>query len=223
MPAPAPSATEVSSPLAIVVALVAVSLAGKVGDAFAAVLVESRPLTLLTLNANDAHMALTAGHTPFAPYVIVSLLRRLLEDPLYFHLGATRFASAVRVLDQTSPGLRRKIEASKPWFERFSILAVVVEPGAVVCLLAGWSRMRAATFWSVNVLGTFARVLLVRRLGVEARKWSAFAKVAAFAQANRRVIAVAGLAIATVAAVSVLRGLAKACAAEKARTGKREA
>ena len=220
MPAPARSATEVS-PLAIVVALVAVNLAGKAGDALAALLVETRPLTLLALNANDAHMALTAGHTPFAPYVIVSLLRRLLEDPLYYHLGATRFASAVRVLDRTSPGILRKIEASKPWFERFSVLAVILEPGAVVCLLAGWSKMRAATFWSVNVFGTLARVLLVRRIGIRVSEWSAFAKASKFAQANRRVIAVTGFAIATAAAVSVLRGLKKAYAAENARSSRK--
>lgn len=221
MPKPATAATD-SSPHAIVVALVVVNLIGKAGDAFAAMLVESHPLTLLALNANDAHMALTAGHTPFASYVIVSLLRRLLEDPLYFHLGATRAAGAARALDATNPGLRRKLERAKPWFERFSIFAVVTEPGAVVCLLAGWSKMRAGAFWSANVLGTLARVLLIRRLGVEARKWSAFAEVAAFAHANRRVIAIAGFAIAIAAAVSVLMGLAKAYAAEKARTGKRE-
>ena len=148
----APATSDVS-PLALVVALVVVNLAGKAGDALAAVLVESRPLTLLALNANDAHMALTAGHTPFVPYVVVCVCRRLLEDPLYFYLGATRFAGAVRVLDDVSPGTRRKIEASKPWFERFSTLAVALEPGAVVCLLAGWSKMRATTFWSANVAG----------------------------------------------------------------------
>ena len=97
----APATSDVS-PLALVVALVVVNLAGKAGDALAAVLVESRPLTLLALNANDAHMALTAGHTPFVPYVVVCVCRRLLEDPLYFHLGATRFAGAVRVLDDVN-------------------------------------------------------------------------------------------------------------------------
>ena len=220
MPAPARSATEVS-PLAIVVALVAVNLAGKAGDAFAAVLVDSRPLTLLALNANDVHMGLTAGHTPFAPYVIVSLTRRLLEDPLYYHLGATRFASAVRVLDRTSPGMRRKIEASKPWFERYSVLAVALEPGAVVCLLAGWSRMRAATFWSVNVLGTLARVLLFRHVGVRVREWPAFAKAATFAAANRRVIHIAAFAFATAAAVMALRALANTPRRRRGRGSRR--
>ena len=45
----APATSDVS-PLALVVALVVVNLAGKAGDALAAVLVESRPLTLLALN-----------------------------------------------------------------------------------------------------------------------------------------------------------------------------
>ena len=77
--------------------------------------------------------------------------------------------------------------------------------------------MRATTFWSANVLGTLARVALVRRLGNEARTWPAAARAAAFARANRRVIAIACAGLAAAAAASVVRELAKALEAEKAR------
>lgn len=43
--------------------IVAVTVASKFGDALAPTLVDTRPLTLLALNANDLHLALTAGRT----------------------------------------------------------------------------------------------------------------------------------------------------------------
>jgi hypothetical protein len=72
---------------AIVVALVLVNLAGKCGDAFAPVLVSGYPLTLLALNANDVHMACTAGHTSLVPFVLVAFVRRLMEIRCIFTSG----------------------------------------------------------------------------------------------------------------------------------------
>ena len=43
--------------------IVVVTVASKFGDALAPTLVDTRPLTLLALNANDLHLALTAGRT----------------------------------------------------------------------------------------------------------------------------------------------------------------
>ncbi|CAE7211220.1 SAMC2, partial [Symbiodinium natans] len=63
-------------------------------------------------------------------------------------------------LQRSSTALRRASSA----FARFSALAVVVEPGAVVCLLAGASKMRPATFTALNIGGTIARLLALRLL-----------------------------------------------------------
>ena len=99
--------------------LVVVNLAGKAGDALAAVLVECarRPRGCSTLNANDAKSA--SFHRAPRPFVRTSSCASVgvAEDP---GCGGRRrdFAGAVRsALDDVSPGMRRKIEASKPWFE----------------------------------------------------------------------------------------------------------
>eukprot|EP00439_Symbiodinium_sp_Y106_P041017 s2419_g5.t1 len=55
------------------------------------------------------------------------------------------------------PGSAEALKRASDAFARFSALAVVVEPGAVVCLLAGASKMRPATFTALNVGGTIAR------------------------------------------------------------------
>src|SRR5205823_9672696 len=47
-------------------------------------------------------------------------------------------------------------------FRRFSALMVFLFPGALVCVLAGASRMRVRTFFVLNLAGTVAVVLLLR-------------------------------------------------------------
>merc|ERR1712224_519948 len=49
-------------------------------------------------------------------------------------------------------------------FRRISAAAVVIEPGAIVCLLAGASRMSPTFFAVLNFGGTLGRLLLIRLL-----------------------------------------------------------
>ena len=92
-----------------VVLLLLVNVASKFGDALAPSLVDTSPLLLIALNANDLHLALTAaGHqvTPvgFVPYFVVGVARRLLEDPLYYYLGWMYGTKAVDWLEvRTGP------------------------------------------------------------------------------------------------------------------------
>ena len=50
-------------------------------------LLNSRPLLLLALNANDLHCALTTVSVPVVSWFIVASLRRIAEDPLFFLVG----------------------------------------------------------------------------------------------------------------------------------------
>lgn len=61
---------------------------GKVGDMIAPSLLSTRPLLLLMMNANDMHLAFTATSTHIVPYFFVAGLRRCMEDPIFFFLGA---------------------------------------------------------------------------------------------------------------------------------------
>ena len=93
-----------------VVLLLLVNVASKFGDALAPSLVDTSPLLLIALNANDLHLALTAaGHQAnpvgWVPYFIVGVARRLLEDPLYYYLGwmyGTKAVDWLEVRDRVS-------------------------------------------------------------------------------------------------------------------------
>ena len=94
-------------------------------------------------------------------YFIVGVARRLLEDPAYYLLGWRYGEHGVRWLDSLIPGTEAGFKRSERWFRRFATLAVAVEPGAAVCLLAGTSRMSPGWFASVNVVGTVIRVAVI--------------------------------------------------------------
>ncbi len=99
------------------------------------------------------------------PYFVVGVARRLLEDPAYYLLGWRYGERGVSWLDGLMPGTEAGFRRSEHWFRRFATLAVALEPGAAVCLLAGTSRMSPGWFATVNVIGTVIRVAAIRFVG----------------------------------------------------------
>lgn len=74
-------------PVYFTVGIVVLTIAGKVGDAFAPSLLLDSPSWLLALNSNDLHLALTANTVPRARWMALGMLRRLAEDPIFFLIG----------------------------------------------------------------------------------------------------------------------------------------
>mmetsp|Transcript_12250 Transcript_12250/g.43208 ORF Transcript_12250/g.43208 Transcript_12250/m.43208 type:complete len:261 (-) Transcript_12250:133-915(-) len=149
-------------PLGYTACIVILTAAGKAGDALGPAWVESRPLTLLALNANDLHLGLTVPGTAPLLWFVIGTLRRLAEDPVFFLIGWHYRDAGLRWLQKRFPGSAGRLEQASSAFRRFSGLAVVLEPGAVVCLLAGASRMQPWVFFTLNISGTVARLALIR-------------------------------------------------------------
>ena len=98
--------------------------------------------------------------------------RRLVEDPLFYFVGRFYPHRAETHLARYFPDVARAADRCRAWFRRFATLAVFVEPGAAVCLMAGASRMSPTWFALVNVVGTVLRVGAVRAAGVAASGWT---------------------------------------------------
>ena len=73
--------------------------------------------------------------------------------------------SAKRWLQQRAPGGITGVEKAETLLRRMSGLAVVVEPGAIVCCLAGVARMQPLIFAVLNISGTAARLVALRAIG----------------------------------------------------------
>ena len=175
-----------------VAVLILVTIASKCGDALAPTLADLKPLLLLALNANDLHLALTAGRT------LVSSLSnptaapdRTSEAKKHFtcprSTGAPilcrwRRAEAVGGSGVLSTwveiwGTRCEL-AGRPHaghgggFQKVRALVQTLRHPCrrsrarrSRCLLAGTSRMSPGWFATVNVIGTVVRVAAIRFVG----------------------------------------------------------
>jgi membrane protein DedA with SNARE-associated domain len=150
--------------VAVSIPLGVIAAAAVVGNALAPTLVVNHPLLLLALNATTRHLVLTSTSVDFVPYLLVGLGRRLLEDPFLFLLGRWYGDDAVAWVDAKVGGGRFLAFVQRN-FHWVGWLLVAVVPGGVVCVLAGASRMRTAVFLVLNVGGTVATILALRRFG----------------------------------------------------------
>jgi membrane protein DedA with SNARE-associated domain len=150
--------------LAVSIPLAAIAGSAVVGNALAPTLVVNHPLLLLALNATIRHLVLTSTSVDFVPFLVVGLARRLTEDPFLFLLGRWYGKDAIAWVDAKVGGGRYLAFVQRN-FHRVGWLLVAVVPGGVVCVLAGASRMRTAVFVVLNVTGTVATILALRRFG----------------------------------------------------------
>jgi len=150
--------------LAVSIPLGVIAAAAVVGNALAPTLVVNHPLLLLALNTTTRHLVLTSTSVDFVPYLLVGLGRRLLEDPFLFLLGRWYGDDAIAWMDAKVGGGRFLAFVQRN-FHWVGWLLVAVVPGGVVCVLAGASRMRTAVFLVLNVGGTVATILALRRFG----------------------------------------------------------
>lgn len=150
--------------LAVGIPLGVIAAAAVVGNALAPTLAVNHPLVLLALNATTRHLVLTSTSVDFVPYLLVGLGRRLLEDPFLFLLGRWYGDEAIAWVDAKVGGGRYLAFATRN-FHWIGWLLVATVPGGVVCVLAGASRMRTAVFLVLDVAGTVATIVVLRRFG----------------------------------------------------------
>jgi len=150
--------------LAVGVPLGLIATSAVVGNALAPTLVVNHPLLLLALNTTTRHLVLTSTSVDFVPYLVVGLARRLIEDPFLFLLGRWYGKDAIAWVDAKVGGGRFLTFVQRN-FHRVGWLLVALVPGGVVCVLAGASRMRTAVFLALNITGTVATILVLRRFG----------------------------------------------------------
>lgn len=141
------------------VATVALFAVGKAGEVLApALLARDWPacLALLVLNANDLHLVLTVRFCSSASRLLawfcVCIARRVSEDAFFYWLGRHHGPQATALL-----GL--DLALAQRWLARASLCALVIVPGAPVCIVAALANVRWTHFIVADGLATAARAV----------------------------------------------------------------
>ena len=125
-------------------------------------LIEHHPLLLISLEARNRNLLLVADKVALLPFLTVGVARRMLSDPLFFLLGHFYGDNALRWAERRLGGGDVLVKLTEDWFRKASGVMVFLFPGALVCVLAGVSRMRIRTFFVLNFLGTLTMVIVLR-------------------------------------------------------------
>jgi membrane protein DedA with SNARE-associated domain len=148
--------------------LAALLLALQVLGPAAQLLAPVAPASLtLALNANDALCLLVGSALPAVQFMVLAVLRRVLEDALYFTAGRRHGSGTLARL-----GL-------PPLQQAVSVPLLALLPSAPLHVAAGAAGMRPVVFFCVDTIASAVRVAALRWAG--ATRWAASLHSAALA------------------------------------------
>jgi membrane protein DedA with SNARE-associated domain len=177
----------------IAVPLVAMVIAGYVGDALAPTLVDRHPAWLIALNARNRNLVLATNYLDAWTYYSIGIVRLLLSDPLFFLLGYWYGDAAVQWMERRTKTWGQMLRQLEQWFGKAAYPLVFVAPNNAICLFAGAAGMPLRAFFAVNLAGTVVRLWLIRRFGEAAE--GPLDDVVGWVGDNRAVLLVASIGL----------------------------
>ena len=153
------------------------NILGKLADVFILILGQM-PTVLLLLNANDVNLTIaSAANVPFYSFILIGVVRRVIEDCLYFFSGRWYGKDIVAYLTKESERSwlkvsKAKVRESERLMRRYGVAILLVLPGALTCFAYGMAKRgsRRRTFLFLDSLGAALRVVLFRVAGKGAKK-----------------------------------------------------
>lgn len=149
----------------LVAPIVAVSVAGTIGNALTPTLLAKHPLLLIALEARNRNLILASTRVDPVPFVLVALVRRIVSDPLFYALGYLYGDAAVRWIERKMGDAGAVVRGIERAFSKAAPLMVFLVPGALVCVLAGATRMSPPLFLAMNVAGTLTVLVALYAAG----------------------------------------------------------
>ena len=154
-----PSSLARNATIGVLVALVVASYAGGI---LLPSLLDTHPLVLISLNVTNRTLALASGELDATSFFLVGFVRLLLPDPFFFLLGRWYGDAAIRWMERKAPSYGELLRGLERWFDKARFVVVAIAPNNPVSLFAGAAGMSFAGFMAANVVGTIARLLLIR-------------------------------------------------------------
>ena len=154
-----------------------VNILGKLADVLILILGQM-PTVLLLLNANDVNLTIaSAANVPFYSFIIIGVVRRVIEDCLYFFSGRWYGKDIVAYLTKENRRSwlkvsKAKVRESERLMREYGVAILLVLPGALTCFAYGMAKRgsRRRTFLFLDSLGAALRVVLFRVAGKGAKK-----------------------------------------------------
>lgn len=138
-------------------------IAGWIGDALWAELVDRRPLLLMALNPRNRYLALVSNEIDSLRFYLVGTIRLTVADPVNFLLGLWFGERALAWVTRRSRTYGPLVDEGAVYFRRFALPLIFIMPNNIICALAGATGVKVRAFVIANVTGTIARLFLIRQ------------------------------------------------------------
>jgi membrane protein DedA with SNARE-associated domain len=106
-----------------------------------------------------------ANAGPIFWYFLIGTGRLLLPDPFFYEIGRRYGDRAISWMERRTPTFGELMRTLERWFPKADWAIVLFTTNIPVCLLAGAAKMRRSWFWTLNVIGTVGRVLIMWYIG----------------------------------------------------------
>lgn len=160
-----PERRKLSRPVlyALLVPVVGLTVAGTLGDWFAAAIINEHPLLQMFVNPRNRYLALASNQVDTVPFYVVGFLRLVLTDPIFYLLGYFYGDNALRWIEKRLGEDGSLVHSFERFFSRAAYPIVLLAPNGYICAMAGTTGMRPLVFASLNVVGTAGRLVLIRQ------------------------------------------------------------
>jgi membrane protein DedA with SNARE-associated domain len=126
-------------------------------------------IELIALSPRYRNIVLGANKVDLVPLMVVSVLRLLASDPLYYLIGKYFGDGALRWFEKMMGGPDsggKLISTTERWFHsgggKVATVLSAFFAGPIVCILAGATKMKAKRFFVLDFFGTIVVVALLR-------------------------------------------------------------
>ena len=147
-----------------------VNVVGKLADIFIVALGQM-PTLLLLMNANDVNLTLAAAaNVSLLRFILIGIVRRVMEDCLYFFSGRWHGKDIVNYVRQKKGSIA--VQRSERLMRQYGACILLVLPGALTCFAYGMAKRgsRRRTFLFLDALGAALRVIVFRGAGKGAKR-----------------------------------------------------
>ena len=145
--------------------IIALVICSNVGNALFATLSTENPLLLIALSAPNRNLILASHQIPLVAYFVVGFVRLMVPDFFFYALGYHYGDRSTVWMERRTPSFGAMMRQLETVFAKAGHVLVLIMPNNPVCLIAGAARMRRSVFWTLNVVGTIGRLIIMWWIG----------------------------------------------------------
>jgi membrane protein DedA with SNARE-associated domain len=143
--------------------IIALTVAGTLGDWFAAAIINEHPLLQMFINPRSRYLALASNQIDTVPFYVVGFVRLVLTDPIFYLLGWYYGDNALRWIEKRLGEDGSLVRSFERFFSKAAYPIVLFAPNGYICAMAGMTGMRPPVFMLLNVVGTITRLIVIRQ------------------------------------------------------------